>query len=307
MRYGKKFIPKALLLVIVLLVARAVEPAQLCAGPSAIEGAWSEVSGETQILFEADRIVVREDGRLRAARILQRDQCLVIVRDQGIRSTWRFSIGEQGLRMDRGKGVVLLARLQEVPASLDIRPLALPVPGPVPAEVVQEIAVELKARAHKDQKMAVSASEQAGRPAVLAENCRYLRETVGRYGWIDIPRFGKAAAAAAIMIAKHGSDVPLLQAALHMIEKDARENGGGRELVAISVDDVLVMTGHKQKYGTQMTEDKEGKPFVIPVEDLAKVEEHRRELGISPWAEYLKLASQYYYKGAPIRIPGPDE
>ena len=75
---------------------------------------------------------------------------------------------------------------------------------------------------------------------------------VNHYGWIDIPRFGKPAAAAAILIVKHADDVPLMQAALPIVERDARENGGGKELVSILVDEVLITTGHKQKYGTQI-------------------------------------------------------
>jgi hypothetical protein len=156
-------------------------------------------------------------------------------------------------------------------------------------------------------RLATAVSEVLNRSVVLHDNIRYLREVVARYGWIDIPRFGKAGAAAAILIAKHSADLRLLQDALPIAERDARENGGGKELVSIMVDEVLISTGHKQKYGTQITEDAHGKPFVIPIEDLAKVDKYRKELGILPWADYLAKASKALYDGAPIRIPGPEE
>ena len=45
-----------------------------------------------------------------------------------------------------------------------------------------------------------------------------------------------------------------------MAERDAKEHGGGKELAFILVDDLLLNLGHKQKYGTQITEDEHGKP-----------------------------------------------
>ncbi len=170
---------------------------------------------------------------------------------------------------------------------------------------MKEIAAELVAREARDQ--AAFKSDKDKRPAILDDNIRYLREVVARYGWIDIPRFGKAAAAAAILIVKHSSDLPLLQDALPVAERDAKENGGGKELVSILVDEVLISTGHKQKYGTQIADDEHGKPYVIPVEDLGKVEEYRKELGILTWKDYLKKASDFLYDGQTIRIPGPEE
>lgn len=142
---------------------------------------------------------------------------------------------------------------------------------------------------------------------MLADNLRYLRGLVRQYGWIDIPRFGRPAAAAAILIVKHSDDVPLMEAALPIVEEDATKNGGGKQLASILIDEVLITTGHKQKYGTQIADDTNGKPCVVPVEDPARVDEYRSQLGIPPWAEYLKKASDALYNGEPIRVPGPNE
>ena len=100
------------------------------------------------------------------------------------------------LRLDQPKKTVLLGRLKEVPADLDISPLPLPEPGPVPPEMVKEIAAELSARAVKDQEALKLPDAEVKRPVLLEENRLYLRSVVERYGWIDIPRFGRHAAAA---------------------------------------------------------------------------------------------------------------
>lgn len=282
--------------------ASAEEP---CPSQERLQGAWVEQGSGVQLAFEPDRVVLWEKGFLRAARIQRREPCRLIVRDDGMLSTWTVKEEQHALRLDRGKGGTTLERLPQLPSTLDISPFPMPAPMPVPAETAKMVAMDLDARSERDQ--AALRSTELNREEVLADNVRHLRELVTRYGWIDIPRFGKAGAAAAIMIAKHSGDVRLLQIALPVVERDARENGGGKELVAITVDAVLLTTGHKQKYGSQLTEDAQGKPYVVPVEDLAKVDEYRKELGIAPWADYLAKASQVLYDGVPIRIPGPEE
>lgn len=290
---------------LVLFSNLPVAAEESCPPAAALQGsAWTEQDGAGQILFEQDQVVVREKGHLRAASILRRGLCTLTVRDEGVLSTWTLSGDGHALRLARGKGTVVLGRLAQTPSDLDISPLPQPQPGPVPADTVQAVAAELRARSAQDQ---ATLADKAKRAAVVADNIRYLREVVGRYGWIDISRFGKAAAAAAIFIAKHADDVRLMQDALPIAEQDAKEKGGGKEIVSVLVDAVLITTGHKQKYGTQIDEDEHGRPFVIPVEDLTKVDEYRKELGILPWSEYLKKASQALYAGAPIRIPGPEE
>jgi hypothetical protein len=284
------------------LPLRGAEPCPVSPEP---HGAWAQAGGGIQLLFEPDRIVVRENGHLRAATILRREPCKLIVRDEGLRSTWSFTGSGNTLHFDGSKGTVELTRLPETPPDFDISPFPLPPAKPVPAETVQEIATELKVRDERFQKAAKAKDQEL--TELAAADSRYLREVVSRYGWLDIPRFGKAAAAAAVFIAKHADDVRLMQDAAPIAEQDARENGGGKELISVLVDSLLITMGHKQKYGTQITEDAHGKPFVIPVEDPAKVDEARKALGILPWAEYLKRASQALYNGAPIRIPGPEE
>lgn len=296
----------ATVVVAALLVSASpsVRAEESCPSSVALLGAWTAQGGEIQASFEADRVVLREKGLLRAASILRREPCKIVVRDQGLLATWTLKGDAHSLRLDRGKDTVAFDRLPQVPPALDISPLPLPPPGPVPPEKVKEIAAELRTRDDRDQ---ATRSNEKERAAVIADNIRYLREVVARYGWIDIPRFGKAAAAAAVFAAKHANDIRLEQVALPIAERDARENGGGKEIVAVLVDDFLITLGHKQKYGTQVDKDEHGQAYVIPVEDPARVDEYRKELGIPPWSDYLKKLSNALLKGAPIRIPGPEE
>jgi hypothetical protein len=296
-----------------LLLGPAPAPAQQhdpC--PAQLQGAWAQEGGSVRVRFEAERVVVlRKEGDLRAATILDREPCKLTVRDGGLRSTWTMRGDGRALELDLGNSSppLSLVPLAATPAELDVSPTPLPPTGPVPPAEVKAITQELTARSKRDQDAAIlpEPEQQKKRPAIIAENLRYLKEVVGRYGWVDIPRFGRPAAAAAILILKHGEDLRLMEAALPIVERDAIEHGGGKELVSILVDAVLLATGHKQKYGTQLTEDSQGKPYALPVEDLAKVDDYRKLLGILSWSDYLKLASQAFYNGAPIRLPRADE
>ena len=301
------------LAVVVLLGPARAQAQQHDPCPPLPHGAWAQEGGPVRVRFEAERVVVlREAGDPRAATILDRGPCKLIVRDNGLRSTWTLRGDAHALQLDLGSlspPLSLVPLSGGAPSDLDISPTPLPPTGPVSPGEVKAISQELTARSQRDQDAAVSRDpeQQKRRPAIVDENLRYLRDVVSRYGWVDIPRFGRPAAAAAILILKHGNDIRLMQAALPTVERDGIENGGGKELVSILVDAVLLATGHKQKYGTQLAEDGQGKPFALPVEDLAKVDEYRKTLGILSWSDYLRLASQALYNDVPIRVPRADE
>lgn len=108
-------------------------------------------------------------------------------------------------------------------------------------------------------------------------------------GWIDVGRFGADAANAAFLLVQHSANTPLMMAALPIIEKDVKAKRLDGEPFALLYDRLQLMLGGKQRYGTQLSaNDKED--LVVPaLEDRKKVDEYRKELGLPPLAEYLKL------------------
>lgn len=296
------------ILVVLLLTAPLGWGEELpCLTPQALKGAWSQGGDAIKILFTADRVVLSQKGAVRAATILRHEPCKLIVRDQGIVSTWTISGDGKALWVKWDKETVALSPLPSPPSELDLTPLNLPVPQQLPPEKVKAVSAELLERAKRDQAVINDPAGSSRTATVIAENLRYLKDLVLQIGWIDIPRFGKPAAAAAILLAKHGDYLPLMEAALPVVERDAKENGGSGEMLSVLVDGILITLGRKQKYGTQITEDAQGRPYVLPVEEPGKVDDFRKAIGILSWADYLKLASKNLYDGAPIRIPGPDE
>lgn len=271
-----------------------------CIAAASLAGPWEAPQGGSQLLFSDEQIVIRRGDSLRVAKILRREPCRLTVRDQGIRSTWQITLDEGLLHIEGGE-VLALRRLSTVPPELDVSLPSLPAPRPIPPDQAKAAADELLSRARKDQAALKDPALKATRRAILADNLRYLRALTLEVGWIDIPRFGKEAAAAALLIAKHGSDLHLMEAALPIVEKDVKEHGGSGEMYSVLYDELAIVLGNRQRYGTQVMEDAAGRPYVLPVEDPSMVDAFRKEIGILSWQDYLKLLSENLYGGTPIQ------
>jgi hypothetical protein len=172
-------------------------------------------------------------------------------------------------------------------------------PGPLPGETVKEIQGELMERVKVDQEVRKDPRLFEENAAAIdrmikvdRENTQWLKANVSRYGWIDVDRFGAEAAHAAFLLVQHSQDLPLMVAALPLIERDVRAGKLGGEPYALLYDRVQIKQGRKQKYGSQVVEDENGDPVVAPLEDPERVEEYRREMGMLPMDEYLELVEQ---------------
>lgn len=271
-----------------------------------LRGAWETADSRTQIVFQGDEIVLRKKDSLSVAKVLSRESCKLLVRYQGLKATWTVAPGSAGTLELKTDEALTFRPLAIVPPELEINLPALPRPGtvtPVEAKAVEE---ELLRRARNDQDALKDAALKAKRPEIIADNLRYLRDLTHRVGWIDIPRFGKSAASAAILIAKHGSDLLLMKAALPIVERDVKEHGGSGEMYSVLYDELEITLGNQQRYGTQIDTDKEGRPYILPLENLAKVDQYRKEIGILSFEEYRNLFSDNM-GGISLRVARSDE
>lgn len=300
------FVLSAALVGVPLIAAAAQGGAAPCTQPAAaLRGAWEKLGGGTQVLFQDDQIVLRKDGALSVATVLKREPCELFVRYQGLRSVWKVASHEGTLTLQADESLALRP-LAATPPELDLNLPVLPAPRPVPEAEARAIEHELALRGAKDQDAAKDPALKAKRPEIMADNLRYLRDLTHQVGWIDIPRFGKPAASAAILIAKHGSDLRLMKAALPEVLRDVKEHGGSGEMFSVLYDELQITLGQRQRYGTQFIPDAKGQPFVLPIEDITKVDLFRKEIGILSFQEYLKMVSDNL-GGASVRVAGSDE
>jgi hypothetical protein len=200
-RQARRFLFVFTFLVSAPLLATPLTPQEGPCPARQPEGAWETAGGGTQILFKGDEIVLRKKAALSVAKILTREPCKLVVRYEGLRSTWTLKPGTAETMELRADEPMTLQALPTTPPQLDINPPTLPSPGPVSPTEAKAVEEELLRHAGKDQEVLKNPALKDKRSEVVADNHRYLQDLTQKFGWIDIPRFGKSAASAAILLA----------------------------------------------------------------------------------------------------------
>lgn len=111
-----------------------------------------------------------------------------------------------------------------------------------------------------------------------------------KYGWMGKDKVGENGSLALFSIVHHGSlkvkkkYLPRLKDAIRLGNAEASDG-------ATLEDAVLVESGEKQIYGTQLAFDNDAnKAFVIPLEDPLNVDKRRLQVGLIPMKQYVKLS-----------------
>jgi hypothetical protein len=180
------------------------------------------------------------------------------------------------------------------PADFDPQPVALGKPEAVAPKMLAGIKAELARRLETDQGVRTGTLKDRSMQAVDSDNTAYLVALVREMGWIDCARFGTEAANTAFLIVQHSGDLPLMMAALPPIEKDAKAKLIDAQGYALLYDRLELDLGRKQRYGSQIGMDEQGRMVVLPIEDRTHVEEFRSEMGLQPLSAYLDAVRKMY-------------
>jgi hypothetical protein len=281
----------------------ADEPPSTPDCPAELKGCWVTTDQPAgYLLFEDGKCTLVDAGgppqALQAAYALPQ----VILTMMGQSHSFGATVEGEVLTFTSSTKTRHYRRSDTVPAALRPAPLAFGPADPIPADRVQAIQADLMARLQQDQQFRQPGQVDAERMrAVDSENTAHLKKLVAEVGWIDADRFGKHASLAAFLIVQHSGDVPLMQAVLPHVEKDVKAKLMNGQLYALLYDRVQLMTGGKQRYGTQITPNAAGEMVVAGLEDKAQVDEFRREIGMGPLAPYLEMVGKAQ-GGATIQI-----
>jgi len=116
-----------------------------------------------------------------------------------------------------------------------------------------------------------------------------------KYGFPGYSLVGEDGSDAFWAIIQHcDDDVTFQQKALALMSKEVKRHNARGENFALLQDRVLINTGHKQIYGTQVRLDPkthQARPF--PIQDSLNVDSRRRAVGLSPLNDYLKLFEKH--------------
>ncbi len=253
---------------------------------NALLGCWQhDKEATTYYRFEAARWITSEAGRLNVLSIKYLPGKIIADGTTEL----QFEVKGRALTLTLGKQVQTFHRIEALPDEYDLKPLALGLSKPLGAERVGLLKVELLKRREEDQAVRTNPARSGDGEKVDTANTEYLIKLVKEVGWIDVGRFGQEVSTAAFLIVQHSGHLKLMLAALPEIEKDVRSKHGDPQDFALLYDRLKLRLGEKQRYGTQIGNDEKGLPIVFPLEDKAKVEEFRRELGLFPLAQYLAM------------------
>jgi hypothetical protein len=172
--------------------------------------------------------------------------------------------------------------------------LAAAVP-PSQARIDEELADELQAMVDKSEKvhrpLLTNPKDSAQiRKAIAQEqqNMSRMKEIVQKYGWPGRSLVGEDGAKNAfLLVVQSNVDRDFQKACLKLMEKEAAKGEVDWKDVAFLTDQLRVLDGRKQLYGTQVKINK-GKVTFHSIEDEKNVDKRRKEIGLPPLAEFKK-------------------
>jgi hypothetical protein len=159
-----------------------------------------------------------------------------------------------------------------------------------------ELAAELIARMDRDQEARarvqarVVVDEQwSAVHAIDTENTAWLKTVLDRIGWPRRSDVGEQGALAAWLLAQHADlDPDFQRRCLSLLDAAVRDGEAKASHLAYLTDRVRRGRGEPQLYGTQFWYGPESKGRLEPqpIEDVARLDERRRSVGLEPFAEY---------------------
>jgi len=127
--------------------------------------------------------------------------------------------------------------------------------------------------------------------ALQTANGKELESLIERFGWPDKEIDGEDAVKRAWYIVMHAISLPSLQRQVLAILK-ANQSFCPLMQLAMLEDRVLVFSGKKQKYGTQMDWDSNGNLNPFPIENFERVDHLRKEVQLPPLQESIATLRQ---------------
>jgi hypothetical protein len=171
---------------------------------------------------------------------------------------------------------------------------------------LEELRAELHKRVAEDQdaRKKVIDAVKAGRAQndelnkktaeIDAANTQWLKGVVEKHGWPGKSLVGAPGAHDAWLLVQHADrDREFQKKCLELMKPLVPKGEVAKTDFAYLTDRVLVADGKKQLYGTQF-HTVNGKMEPQPIEDEAKVDERRKEMGMGTLAEYRKMIEEVY-------------
>jgi hypothetical protein len=127
--------------------------------------------------------------------------------------------------------------------------------------------------------------------ATIAEkdsiNLIKVKDILDKRGWLGADVVGGTGNTTLFLVIQH-ADIATQQKYLPMMREAVKNKKAQPSALALLEDRVLLRTGKKQIYGSQIGMDDNGKAYVQPLEDPDGVDKRRAEVGLLPLADYVR-------------------
>ncbi|WP_027003020.1 DUF6624 domain-containing protein [Hugenholtzia roseola] len=121
-------------------------------------------------------------------------------------------------------------------------------------------------------------------------NAKILSNIVDKIGYPTIDKVGKEANEAAWLVIQHSVGQPeFMKKCAKLLEKAVSENKANPKSLAYLTDRIAVFEGKPQLYGTQFDWDENGNLSPNIFDDLTKVNERRKSIGLNTLEEQTEI------------------
>jgi hypothetical protein len=267
------------------------------------QGSWKQSDTEkvNLVRFEPSRMVQLRDGELRFVRVVYQDERIFRLGIGGSKEPLgKLRVEKDALFFEDPAGKKhKFQRLAKDPPELTLVSINLADPKFVDPKKVEEVQRELARREKVGgklrQEFRAELKDNAKRADKIkemvkadADDTHFLIDLIKEIGWIDSSHFGYAAQESAFLILMHTANPALKEAALPTLKKEVLAGRFDAESYAGLYDRFCFQVCLPDRYGMHVSPDATGRLVVGPLEDRARVDEFRKEIGLGPLAKYLE-------------------
>lgn len=135
----------------------------------------------------------------------------------------------------------------------------------------------------------LSAGYNAEMEKLHNKNASELEDILKEIGYPSIDKVGKEASEAAWLVIQHSIGQPdFMRKCAEELKKAVNENKADHISLAYLTDRIAVFEGKPQLYGTQFDWDENGELSPNSFDDLAKVNERRKQIGLNTLEEQIE-------------------
>lgn len=150
-----------------------------------------------------------------------------------------------------------------------------------------------KLRAELIKKRALSNGYNQEMEALHNSNAKELNQIIEKIGFPTTDKVGEEASSAAWLIIQHSIGQPdFMKKSADLLEKAVEENKAAPISLAYLTDRIAVFEGKPQLFGTQFDWDENGEMNPHQIDDLAKVNQRRKALGLNTLEEQTVIMKQ---------------